>query len=124
MLVSILKHSSCFSLNDRIVAVMVHLVQALKRTIRLQHLFQHLDGLAARLTGLPPGLVHPLELGFLSLGLLGSLLVAHRIAARDYPVRTARAFVPWAGLFLLLTAAALWLLYQPMEMRGAMILGG
>jgi len=65
-----------------------------------------------------------LELGFLSLGLLGSLLVAHRIAARDYPVRTARAFVPWAGLFLLLTAAALWLLYQPMEMRGAMILGG
>ena len=69
-------------------------------------------------------LVHPLELGFLSLGLLGSLLVAHRIAERDYPVRTARAFAPWAGLFLLLTAAALWLLYQPMEMRGAMILGG
>jgi hypothetical protein len=76
------------------------------------------------LTGLPPGLVHPLELGFLSLGLLGSLLVAHRIAERDYPVRTARAFIPWAGLFLLLAAAALWLLYQPMEMRGTMILGG
>jgi hypothetical protein len=76
------------------------------------------------LTGLSPGLVHPLELGFLSLGLLGSLLVAHRIAQRDYPVRTARAFVPWAALLLLLAAAAVWLLYQPMEMRGTMILGG
>jgi hypothetical protein len=76
------------------------------------------------LTGLAPGLVHPLELGFLSLGLLGSLLVAHRIAERDYPVRTARAFMPWAALLLMLAAAALWLLYQPMEMRGTMILGG
>ncbi|MBW8876882.1 MAG: FesM [Acidobacteria bacterium] len=74
-----------------------------------------------RLTGLSPGLVHPLELGFLSLGLLGSLLVAHRIAERDYPLRAARAFAPWAGLFLLLAAAAIWLLYQPMEMRGTML---
>jgi hypothetical protein len=77
-----------------------------------------------RLTGLSPGLVHPLELGFLSLGLLGSLLVAYRIAERDYPVRAARAFAPWAGLFLLLATAAIWLLYQPMEMRGSSMLGG
>lgn len=75
------------------------------------------------LTGLSPGLVHPLELGFLSLGLLGSLLVAYRIAERDYPVRTVRTFAPWAVLFFLLTAAAVWLLYQPMQMRGT-ILGG
>jgi ferredoxin len=73
------------------------------------------------LTGLSPGLVHPLELGFLSLGLLGSLLVAYRIAERDYPVRAARAFAPWAGLFLLLAAAAIWLLYQPMQMRGTIM---
>lgn len=75
------------------------------------------------LSGLSPGQAYPLELGFLALGLLGSLLVAYRIAERDYPARTARAFVPWAGLCLLLWLAAMWLLAQPMEMRGT-VLGG
>jgi polyferredoxin len=70
------------------------------------------------LGGFSPGFVHPLELGFLGLGLLGSLLVAFRIAERDYPARVLRAFVPWAGLCLLLWSAAMWLLAQPMEMRG------
>ena len=76
-----------------------------------------------RLGGLSPGYVYPLELGFLGLGLLGSLLVAYRIAQREYPARAARAFAPWAGLCLLLWLAALWLLSQPMEMRGT-VLGG
>ena len=72
---------------------------------------------------MPPGLVLPLELGFLGLGALGSLLVAYRIAARDYGSRRMGAFVPWAVLCLLLLAAAVWLLNQPMEMRGT-FLGG
>ena len=75
------------------------------------------------LTGLSPGLVNPLEKGFLGLGLLGSLLVAFRIAEREYPARALRTFLPWAGLSVLLGAAALWLLSQPMEMRGT-FLGG
>jgi hypothetical protein len=75
------------------------------------------------LGGLAEELVTPLEFGFLGLGLLGSLLVAWRIAEREYPVRAARAFAPWAGLCLLLAAAAVWLLSQPMEMRGT-FLGG
>ena len=77
--------------------------------------------------GVSPGLVHPLELGFLALGLLGSLLVAWRIAERDYgenhPERTLRAFLPWAGLCLLLWYSAIWLLAQPMEMRGTFMAG-
>jgi hypothetical protein len=73
------------------------------------------------LGGIPERFVFPLELGFLGLGLLGSLLVAHRIALREYPTRAVRAFAPWAGLCLLLTAAALWLLTQPMEMRGTFL---
>ncbi|HEV8577933.1 MAG TPA: FesM [Thermoanaerobaculia bacterium] len=76
-----------------------------------------------RLSGLAPGRVVPLELGFLNLGLLGSLLVAYRIAEREYPARAARAFAPWAGLCVVLWLAALWLLAQPMEMR-ATFLGG
>lgn len=75
------------------------------------------------LFGLPKEFVSPLELGFLALGLLGSLLVAWRIAERDFPVRTLRTFLPWAGLCVLLWTVAVWLLHQPMEMRGT-FLGG
>lgn len=75
------------------------------------------------LGGLPEELVYPLELGFLGLGFVGSLLVAYRIAQRDYPARVLQASAPWAGLCLLLWVAAIWLLSQPMEMRGT-FLGG
>jgi hypothetical protein len=75
------------------------------------------------LGGLPEQAVYPLELGFLGLGLLGSALVAYRIAEREYPARAMPAFLPWAGLCLLLAATAVWLLSQPMEMRGT-FLGG
>lgn len=75
------------------------------------------------LSGLPAALVYPLEMGFLGLGLLGSLLVAFRIAEREYPARTWPAFLPWAVVCILLWLAAMWLLAQPMEMRGT-FLGG
>lgn len=73
------------------------------------------------LGGLPDRLVTPIELGLLALGLLGSLLAAWKIAERDYPLRTAKAFAPWAGLSILLWAVAIWLLSQPMEMRGTFL---
>ncbi len=75
------------------------------------------------LVGFPVRLVIPLELGFLTLGLLGSLLTAWKIAEREAPARTAAAFLPWGCLCLLLGSAAVWLLLQPMEMRGT-FLGG
>jgi hypothetical protein len=67
--------------------------------------------------------VQGLEYGFILLGLLGSLLVSYRLAEEDSPVKPMRAFVPWAGVAVILFAAAIWLLSQPMEMRGTM-LGG
>jgi ferredoxin len=70
------------------------------------------------LVGLPVRFVYPIEIGFIGLGVMGSLLVAWKIAEREAPSRTRKAFVPWAGLCLLLGFAALWLLAQPMEMRG------
>lgn len=76
-----------------------------------------------RLSGMQPGLVYPLELGFLGLGLLGSLLVTYRISFREYKARPWQAFIPWAVLSVLLCVAATWLLNQPMEMRGT-FLGG
>jgi ferredoxin len=75
------------------------------------------------LAGLPPHVVYPLEIGFLGLGFVGSLLVAYRIAARQAPVRAVRTFAPWGVLVALLLVTAIWLLSQPMEMRGT-FLGG
>jgi ferredoxin len=72
---------------------------------------------------LPMAWLNPVELGFLGLGFLGSLLVAYRLAEEDEPVQTWRAFVPWAVLLGLLFAAAIWLMGQPMEMRGMMMPG-
>jgi ferredoxin len=70
-----------------------------------------------RWTGLPTRFVQPLEFGFLALGLMGSLMVMHRLAEGEEGAHPARAFVPWAAVCLLLFAASVWLILQPMEMR-------
>jgi hypothetical protein len=77
---------------------------------------------------LPPGWLYPLELGILGLGWLGSLMVTYQLAARDDEPGGGsgapwRAFLPWALLVTGLFAAAIWLMAQPMEMRGTMFAG-
>jgi hypothetical protein len=72
---------------------------------------------------LPMGWLYPLELGFLGLGWFGSLLVLYRLPAREETDSPWRAFLPWAGLLTLLFLAAVWLLDQPMEMRGTFLAG-
>jgi hypothetical protein len=76
-----------------------------------------------QLGGLPEAVVFPMELGFLGLGLLGSLLVAWRSAREYAPGRTMRAFGPWAFISVLLFIAACWILTQPMDMRGTFVAG-
>jgi hypothetical protein len=71
-----------------------------------------------RLTGLPLYAVQPLELGFLILGLAGSLMIVHSLSEEDSPSHPMRAFVPWAVVCVALCAVAVWLMLQPMEMRG------
>ena len=71
-----------------------------------------------RLTGMRSGSVFPIQVGFILLGAMGSLAASFRIAGRDYPARTVRSFVPWAILVTGLAAVALWILAQPMDMRG------
>ncbi|HWA87447.1 MAG TPA: hypothetical protein VG710_14560 [Opitutus sp.] len=74
-----------------------------------------------QLGGLPVAIVYPLELGFLSLGLVASLLVAWRIAGDFAPNNRARAFAPWALVTVLLFASACWTMSQPMDMRGTFV---
>ena len=76
------------------------------------------------LTGMAPNVVQLFEFGFIALGLLGSLLVSYSIAATEELVHPVRVFIPWAALSLLLAAVALWLLVQPMEMRGVVLGSG
>jgi polyferredoxin len=68
--------------------------------------------------GMRPGSVYPLQLGFVLLGACGSIGLVQATSLRDHPVRPALASAAWIVVVLLLAAAALWILNQPMEMRG------
>lgn len=78
---------------------------------------------AWRLSGIPSRFIQPIEIGFLLLGLAGSLLVAFRLAEEDSPRKVMGAFAPWASVSVILWLASMWLMFQPMEMR-AMLMGG
>jgi ferredoxin len=71
-----------------------------------------------RWLGMRPGAVFPLQIGVVLLGTLGSLVLAYRISERDHPDRAARAAASWCLLIAGLALLALWILAQPMEMRG------
>jgi hypothetical protein len=71
-----------------------------------------------RWIGLRPGLVFPLQLGCVLLGALGSLAAVQAISRRDYPIRATAAGASWSIVVALLAAAAMWVLWQPMDMRG------
>jgi ferredoxin len=71
-----------------------------------------------RLSGMRPGAVLPIQIGFIVLGTMGSFAASFQVADRDYPRRVVRSFAPWAILVAVLMVGALWLVSQPMEMRG------
>ncbi len=78
---------------------------------------------AWRLGGLRAGAVYPMQVGFLALGLIGSMWVAVRLGRKDSPPSPWRAYLPWLLLHAALFGSAVWLMAQPMEMRGT-FLGG
>lgn len=75
-----------------------------------------------RMVGIPMRFVQPIELGFLILGFLGSLLVTHGLAEEDCAEHPMRAFVPWAMVCVAIGLAATWLMFQPMEMRATFMM--
>jgi cytochrome c oxidase assembly factor CtaG len=64
-----------------------------------------------------------LEILSLDFGLVLSLYVGYRIA-RDRSPRPLGALAPWALLMVLLFAAGVWIVFQPMQMRGMLPAGG
>lgn len=71
-----------------------------------------------QLGGLPESVVFPMEIGFLGLGLLGSWLVAWSIARELAPRRVWSGFLPWGVVHAVLFVCAVWIMNQPMDMRG------
>jgi hypothetical protein len=70
--------------------------------------------------------LYPIEAFFLYLGATGSLLVTFQIARRFHVGSTRgqvlAAALPWFVLCLVLLAAGLWILVQPMDMRGTLMM--
>jgi hypothetical protein len=66
------------------------------------------------------------ELLMLDFGVLLSLYTGFRIAEANATTvaQTLKAFVPWATLTVLLFALGVWIVFQPMEMRGTLPLAG
>ncbi len=59
-----------------------------------------------------PAWLLPMEILFLDVGLLLALYTGYRLAP------SLRALLPWALLMVLLFAVGIWILFQPMQMRG------
>ena len=66
-----------------------------------------------------PTWLPPAEILLLDAGLLLTLYLGWRLAGRIG--RALRLFTPWAILAVLLYAAGLWILFQPMQMRGMLM---
>jgi polyferredoxin len=73
---------------------------------------------AWRLAGMQPGSVYPIQLGFVLLGTCGAAGLVRAVSNREHPTRASAASAPWLVVIALLAALALWILNQPMEMRG------
>jgi hypothetical protein len=63
-----------------------------------------------------------LEIVFLDMGLLLALFTGYRISVglSSRPLQALKGFVPWGVLSLILFAAGVWIVLQPMQMRGTM----
>jgi hypothetical protein len=63
-----------------------------------------------------------LEILFLDVGLLMSLYSAYRIALAQTgrPLEALKVVTPWVLLLVLLFAVGIWIVFQPMQMRGTL----
>jgi hypothetical protein len=75
------------------------------------------------LVGLRLPWIEVFEYGFLGLGLLGSLVVSHGLAKSERSDHPRNIFATWAAVSSIIFGFAVWLMSQPMEMRGT-LLGG
>ncbi|HQU43057.1 MAG TPA: cytochrome c oxidase assembly protein [Pirellulales bacterium] len=73
-----------------------------------------------------PGWLLRSELLFLDFGFLLSLYTAYRLASVDGPRerQALKALLPWSALIAALFLVGVWIVFQPMQMRGTALVGG
>jgi hypothetical protein len=73
-----------------------------------------------------PGWLLRMELIFLDSGFLLSLYTAYRQSCSDDSGRrqVAKSLLPWSALISLLFLVGVWIVFQPMQMRGTITVGG
>lgn len=71
-----------------------------------------------RWVGLRSGAVFPLQIGVVLLAAAGSIGLTAATASREQSQRPARVAIPWMMLVTAVSATALWIFTQPMDMRG------
>lgn len=76
-----------------------------------------------QITGMRPGAVFPFEVGAVLLGASGAIGLAFLVSERDHGARAFRVMLPWVLVVAALSGVALWILSQPMEMRGVSLPG-
>jgi ferredoxin len=74
-------------------------------------------------TGVRAGAVYSLQIGVILLGTVGSIAIAHAMASHDHPRRASTVTLPWAAAIILLASLGVWIISQPMEMRGMVMPG-
>ena len=74
-----------------------------------------------QLTGVRPGLLFPMQIGCVLLGMLGSVGVASSLTTRHG--QSVWSALPWNLLIAALAIVAVWALAQPMDMRGMVMPG-
>ena len=72
---------------------------------------------------LSPSWLVPLEIVVLGAGMLGSIVICWQVSLHvaGRAGSALRLATPWAIVAALLYLAGIWIIYQPMEMRGMML---
>ncbi len=63
-----------------------------------------------------------IEIFLLDIGLLLSLYTAWRLAIKQKAASPLFTFLPWCALSVLLFSAGIWIVFQPMQMRGTLLM--
>ncbi len=90
-----------------------HLLTGWHSIVPVLERFLHVSGQGVSLSGVVPSWLPAAQILLLDCGLLASLYIAWRTARRQIG-----AVLPWAVLAIGIYGASIWILFQPMQMRG------
>jgi len=98
-----------------------HLLVGFDAPLAVLHRLTDAAASAGKLSSVITSALPVIEILLLDFGLLVTLYAAWRIARRRTAKNAFLLLLPWAVLAILLYLAGIWIVFQPMEMRGTML---